>query len=150
MANTVVLKGNGIKSEFLCKEAIQPGMLVDFVVDGGIIKIQKNTNGENLQSTAFAMEYEAFGKTIMDGYVAGNTAEVYFANAGDVVYVQVASGVALGDRLVCNGSGILRKIDTTSTPPDTGYGIVAVALTAATAVTMADSTTAYFARVLIS
>ena len=110
MKNTIVLKGKGIKSEFLCKEDIYPGMLVELAVENGVIKLQKNTNANNLKETCFMTEYEAFGKTIIDKADAGSTAHVYFANAGDVIYARVDSGVAVGDKLVSNGSGLLKKV----------------------------------------
>jgi len=111
MKNTIVLKGKGIKSEFLCKEDIYPGMLCELVVDNGVIKIQKNTNANNLKETCFVTEYEAFGKTVLDKAATGDTAHVYFANAGDVIYARVDSGVAVGDKLVSNGSGLLKKVN---------------------------------------
>ena len=112
MKNTIVVKGKGIKSEFLCKEDIYPGMLCELVVDvvdNGVIKIQKNTNANNLKETCFVTEYEAFGKTILDKAAAGDTAHVYFANAGDIIYTRVDGGVTVGDKLVSNGSGLDRK-----------------------------------------
>ena len=112
MKNTIVLKGKGIKSEFLCKEDIYPGMLVELVADNGVIKLQKNTNANNLKETCFVTEYEAFGKTILDKAATGDTAHVYFANAGDVIYARVDSNVAVGDKLVSNGDGTLKKGDT--------------------------------------
>jgi len=111
MKNTIVLKGKGIKSEFLCKEDIYPGMLCELVVDNGVIKIQKNTNANNLKETCFVTEYEAFGKTVLDKAATGDTAHVYFANAGDIIYTRVDSGVAVGDKLVSNGSGLLKEVN---------------------------------------
>ena len=112
MKNTIVVKGKGIKSDFLCKEDIYPGMLVELVADNGVIKLQKNTNANNLKETCFVTEYEAFGKTILDKAAAGDTAHVYFANAGDVIYARVDSNVAVGDKLVSNGDGTLKKGNT--------------------------------------
>lgn len=109
MANTVVLKGKGIKSEFLCKEEVYPGMLVELTVENGVIKLQKNTNANNLKETCFMTEYEAFGKTIIDKAEAGSTAHVYFANAGDVIYARVDSTIVAGDKLVSKGDGKLTK-----------------------------------------
>jgi len=111
MKNTIVVKGKGIKSEFLCKEDIYPGMLVELTAENGVIKLQKNTNANNLKETCFMTEYEAFGKTILDKAEAGDTAHVYFANAGDVIYARVDSGVAVGDKLVSNGSGLLKEVN---------------------------------------
>ena len=111
MKNTIVLKGKGIKSEFLCKEEVYPGMLVELTVEDGVIKLQKNTNANNLKETCFMTEYEAFGKTIIDKADAGSTAHVYFANAGDVIYARVDSTVVVGDKLVSNGSGILKEVN---------------------------------------
>jgi len=110
MKNTIVVKGKGIKSEFLCKEDIYPGMLCELVVDNGVIKIQKNTNANNLKETCFVTEYEAFGKTVLDKAATGDTAHVYFANAGDIIYTRVDSGVTVGDKLVSNGSGLLKEV----------------------------------------
>ena len=212
MKNTIVVKGKGIKSEFLCKEDIYPGMLCELVVDNGVIKIQKNTNANNLKETCFVTEYEAFGKTVLDKAATGDTAHVYFANAGDIIYTRVDGGVAVGDKLVSNGSGLLKEVNSANavgnsgaittaptcanvanglaitgtstvitaettianvaseltingtsaaitTAPTyqdvdvglsiSGYGVTAIALTAATAVTMADNSTAYFAKVII-
>ena len=164
MKNTIVVKGKGIKSEFLCKEDIYPGMLVELAVDNGVIKLQKNTNEGNLQETVFVTEYEAFGKTILDKAAAGDTVHVYFANAGDVIYARVDSGVAVGDKLVSNGSGLLKKVNVanavgTSTAITNGttyadvangltingYGVTAIALDKAEEVENGF----YFARVII-
>ncbi len=164
MKNTIVLKGKGIKSEFLCKEEVYPGMLVELTAENGVIKLQKNTNANNLKETCFVTEYEAFGKTILDKAAAGDTAHVYFANAGDVIYARVDSNVAVGDKLVSKGDGILKKFDTanavgTSTTVTTGatyadvaneltisnYGVTAIALDNAEEV----ENGIYFARVII-
>ena len=164
MKNTIVLKGKGIKSEFLCKEDIYPGMLVELVADNGVIKLQKNTNENNLKETCFVTEYEAFGKTILDKAAAGDTAHVYFANAGDIIYARVDSGVAVGDKLVSNGSGLLKKVNVanavgtsiTTTTGTTyadiasgltinGYGVTAIALDNAELVDAGI----WFARVII-
>lgn len=164
MKNTIVVKGKGIKSEFLCKEDIYPGMLVELTAENGVIKLQKNTNANNLKETCFVTEYEAFGKTILDKAAAGDTAHVYFANAGDVIYARVDSTVVVGDKLVSKGDGILKKFDTanavgTSTTVTTGttyadiasgltingYGVTAIALDNAELVDAGI----YFARVII-
>jgi hypothetical protein len=86
-------------------------MLCELVVDDGVIKIQKNTNANNLKETCFVTEYEAFGKTVLDKAATGDTAHVYFANAGDVIYARVDSGVAVGGKLVSNGSGLLKGVN---------------------------------------
>jgi len=164
MKNTIVLKGKGIKSEFLCKEEVYPGMLVELTVENGVIKLQKNTNANNLKETCFMTEYEAFGKTILDKAEADGTAHVYFANAGDVIYARVDSGVAVGDKLVSNGSGLLKEANVanavgTSTAITTGttyadvangltisnYGVTAIALDNAEEV----ENGIWFARVII-
>ena len=120
MKNTIVVKGKGIKSEFLCKEDIYPGMLCELVVDNGVIKIQKNTNANNLKETCFVTEYEAFGKTVLDKAATGDTAHVYFANAGDIIYTRVNSGVAVGDKLVSNGSGLLKEVNVANAVGNSG------------------------------
>ena len=120
MKNTIVLKGKGIKSEFLCKEDIYPGMLVELAVENGVIKIQKNTNANNLKETCFVTEYEAFGKTVLDKAATGDTAHVYFANAGDVIYARVDSTVVVGDKLVSKGDGTLKKGDTANATGNSG------------------------------
>ena len=120
MKNTIVVKGKGIKSEFLCKEDIYPGMLVELAVDNGVIKIQKNTNANNLKETCFVTEYEAFGKTVLDKAATGDTAHVYFANAGDIIYTRVDSTVVVGDKLVSNGDGTLKKVDTENAVGNSG------------------------------
>ena len=120
MKNTIVLKGKGIKSEFLCKEDIYPGMLVELAVENGVIKLQKNTNANNLKETCFVTEYEAFGKTVLDKAATGDTAHVYFANAGDVIYARVDSGVAVGDKLVSNGSGLLKEVNAANATGNSG------------------------------
>ena len=164
MKNTIVVKGKGIKSEFLCKEDIYPGMLCELVVDNGVIKIQKNTNANNLKETCFVTEYEAFGKTVLDKAATGDTAHVYFANAGDIIYARVDSGVAVGEKLVSNGSGLLKEVNAanatgtsnaiTTAPTYTGvaggltisgYGVTAIALDNAEEV----ESGIYFARVII-
>lgn len=164
MKNTIVLKGKGIKSEFLCKEDIYPGMLVELTAENGVIKLQKNTNANNLKETCFVTEYEAFGKTILDKAAAGDTAHVYFANAGDVIYTRVDSTVAVGDKLVSKGDGTLVKATLANITADTGtiaagdtyasiaakmtisnYGVTAIALDDAEEV----ESGIYFARVII-
>ena len=120
MKNTIVLKGKGIKSEFLCKEDIYPGMLVELAVENGVIKLQKNTNANNLKETCFVTEYEAFGKTVLDKAATGDTAHVYFANAGDIIYARVDSGVAVGDKLVSNGSGLLKEVNAANATGNSG------------------------------
>lgn len=109
MKNTIVLRGNGFKSEFLCKDNMYPGMLAELVLDNGLIKIQPHSSDGNLKETMFCTEYEAFGRTLLDKSAAGETAQVYFAQAGDIIYARVANNVAVGDKLVSNGDGTLKK-----------------------------------------
>jgi hypothetical protein len=164
MKNTIVVKGKGIKSEFLCKEDIYPGMLVELTAENGVIKLQKNTNANNLKETCFVTEYEAFGKTVLDKANAGDTAHVYFANAGDVVYARVDSTVAVGDKLVSNGSGLLKEVNvanavgtSTTVTTETTYADVANGLTISnygvTAISLDNAEEVedeiYFARVII-
>ena len=151
MKNTIVVKGKGIKSEFLCKEDIYPGMLCELVADNGVIKLRKNTNANNFKETCFVTEYEAFGKTVLDKAATGDTAHVYFANAGDVIYARVDSGVAVGDKLVSNGSGLLKEENVANAVGNSGaittaptYGDVASGLTISgttTAITTEPTTT---------
>ena len=89
--------------------AITPGMLVELEAAG---TVKPHASADAAVEKAFALEDELQGKSIADNYVAGNPVQIWFANAGEVVYGIMDSGVtpAVGSFVQSNGDGKLKAL----------------------------------------
>lgn len=111
--NTIKLKKyTDIIEEYEAAAAILPGNLLEITSAG---KVQKHSGAGKTASVLFALEDELQGKSIADGYVAGDRVQVWVATPGEVVYGRLADEetVAIGDYVESNGAGQLRKVSRT-------------------------------------
>ena len=87
--------------------AITPGMLVELEA-GGTVKPHASADAD--VEKAFALEDELQGRGIATNYTEGDPVQIWFANAGEVVYGIMDSGVtpAVGSFVQSNGDGKLK------------------------------------------
>lgn len=122
MANTILLKGRGIRKEAVAAATITPGNLLTFNSSGLLLK--HATEGGAV-IPLFAVENDLLGKMISDDYAANDYVQAEYLSAGMEVLTWLAASenVAKGALLSSKGNGALRA--TTS-----GHVVVAQALEA--------------------
>ena len=109
--NTIKIKNySNHFEEFSAYAAISPGMLVEQTPSAATIR-KHATSGGNVAVVAFATEDALQGKGITDAYAAGDKVQVWYPQAGDIVYALIADeqSIAIGDELESNGAGFLTK-----------------------------------------
>jgi hypothetical protein len=89
--------------------AIVPGMGVE-LYDGTGLKFRPQSVAANEAPLAFAVERALFNADWKTAYAIGEVPRVYWARAGDVLYLPVISGitVAIGSNLQQNGDGYFK------------------------------------------
>lgn len=136
--NTVV-KGDPITKEGVAGGTIYPGYLLGF---GATISAHATAGGS--ASPRFAVENSDIGDTVDTAYSANDNVKFVVARPGDEIQARLPASqtIAIGDALVSNGDGTLKKYSgdtitvdlskTTSTYSDTIYddAIVGYALEA--------------------
>jgi len=137
---TITVKGRGIGKEALAQGAITPGMLLVMNSAGRVLA--HNVAG-GAGAPNFARENELAGKGIDVAYATDDTVMYETLFSGCEVNALVAANaaaIAVGDELVSNGAGGLRKRTTT---PDAGaspnQATINAAVAAAQQVTIARS-----------
>lgn len=110
MANTILLKGRGVRLEKIAGGTITPGMLVKTTSTDTLVA-HATAGGAALR--AFAVENDLVGKEITDNYVANDFVQAEIMDSGNEIYgFIVASGTAvvIGDLMESAGDGSLRKL----------------------------------------
>ena len=97
-----------IIEEYVAASAITPGNLIE-LTSAGLVQNHSTADGDVLQM--FALEDELQGKEIDDDYAAGDRVQVWVPVRGEIVYARLADeqNVVIGDFLVSNGDGLLKK-----------------------------------------
>ena len=112
VARTIVLKGDGLQKEAPVASAktVTPGHLVERTSTGTIQP--HSTAGGLVKGKCFAVENTMRGKGIDDAYAAADNALFrVFAPGSEVNAILAASQIiAIGDLLVSNGDGTLKKL----------------------------------------
>lgn len=108
--NTIKIKSYGnVQEEFTATAAaITPGMLVE-MDSAGLIKAHATAVGNVMPMVA--IEDALQGKTIDDAYDASGKIQVWIPQRGDIALMIPVDGtaIAVGDLLVSNGDGRLKK-----------------------------------------
>lgn len=130
--NTIKLKKYlDVVNEFTATAvAITPGFFLELTSDG-YVQAHSTEGGPVLPMVA--LEDELQGKGITDNYAVSAKIQVWTAVRGEEVYALLADGedVAIGDFLISDGNGRLKKYDgTTASDVEFPQSIVAVALEA--------------------
>jgi len=125
MTHRIHAKGPFVQEEYTAGEAISPGHLVDIHNNG---LLYKHDVPEGKAERMFAQEDALQGKTIDDNYAAGDIVTVILPVLGAEVQAWLINDqiVSIGDWLVSNGDGCLRREDEGSGFTDTR--VVAVAM----------------------
>jgi len=105
---TVIVKGNPLTKEAEAGEAITPGHLV--TLDSSNELIKHATAGGNA-IPRFAIENSDIGDDVDDAYADGDNAKYVVARRGDEIQALLAASqtIVIGDALVSNGDGTLKK-----------------------------------------
>lgn len=108
MANTILLKGRGVRDERVAGGTITPGDLVILNSSGQLIR---NATAAIAVVPRFAVENDLVGKSITDDYVVNDYVQSEILRSGNEVYAFVAaaaSAIVVGNRLEADASGGLR------------------------------------------
>lgn len=109
MANTILLKGRGIRQEAIAGGAITPGHLLAMNSSGELI-VHATAKGPAVKR--FAVENDLVGKTISDAYAAGDyvQSEILFSGCEVLAFVEVSgAAIVIGDLLESGAAGALQK-----------------------------------------
>lgn len=121
MSNTVRLKNYlNVFEEWEAAAALTPGHLVELTSAN---KVQKHSTAGETAIPMFALEDELQGKEISDDYAADDPVQVWIPTRGDRVYALLANNenVAVGDFLVSNGDGTLKKYVPAEVSGESGF-----------------------------
>lgn len=108
--NTIKVKNhlNVIEEFTATAAAITPGMLLEMDSAG---KVKAHSTAVGNVMPMIALEDDLQGKTIDDAYSASAQIQVWIPQRGDIAYMIPVDGtaIAVGDLLVSNGDGRLKK-----------------------------------------
>lgn len=106
MANTILLKGRGIRKEAVAAAGITPGHLLT-INNTGKLAVHGTAGGK--VAPLFAVENDLVGKTIDDAYVANDYVQAEYLWSGCEVlgWLKAGENVALGGLLQSAGDGTL-------------------------------------------
>lgn len=125
-SNRIHAKSTYAYEEYLADEAgIMPGHLIKLEANN---RVHRHDVPEGRNERMFAMEDQHQGKTIDDAYAIGTLVACILPNIGSEVIAWLADNevVSIGDHLVSNGDGCLRREDQGSGSENTH--IVAIAM----------------------
>lgn len=112
MANTILLKGRGIRKEAVAAGTITPGDLLTINSSGLLIR---HATAGGAAAPLFAVENDIVGATIDDDYVTNDYVQSEYMYSGCSVLANVAAGasaIVIGDLLQSAGDGTLEKVTT--------------------------------------
>lgn len=112
MANTILLKGRGIRKEAVAAGTITPGDLLTINSSGLLVR---HATAGGAAAPLFAVENDIVGATIDDDYVTNDYVQSEYMYSGCSVLANVAaaaSAIVIGDLLESAGDGTLRKATT--------------------------------------
>lgn len=113
MANTILLKGRGIRKEAVGSGVITPGDLLNINTSGLLIRhaTAGASAGVGQAAPLFAVENDLIGKEITDDYADGDYVQAEYMYSGCEVLANVAasaSAITIGALLESDGAGGLR------------------------------------------
>ena len=138
MANSKTIKLKSyldVQEEYTLSGIVKPGYLLE-LASTNLVAAHATSGGEFL-IPMFAQENEFLGKSINDAYAVGEKLQVWIPTRGDQVNAVLKAGqkVAIGDKVVSNGDGTLKKAAASDlTSVAIGVAVEAVDLTASSAV----------------
>jgi hypothetical protein len=129
-AHTIWLKGEGHVKEAVAAAAITPGHLIQRTSANAY---QKHGTAEGDAFPIFAMEQDYVGSDIDTAYASGDRVSALYCEKGTEVYALLpaaAAAVVIGDELVSNGDGTLKKVTSAAVAVGNLRRVVALALEA--------------------
>lgn len=111
MANSIILKGNGVRQEAIGSSVIKPGNLIELNSSGNFV-VHGTAGG--IASRRFAVENDLCGKGVSDSYGNGEVVQANVFQAGDEIqaFLKAGESVVLGQLLESAGDGTLRAVTT--------------------------------------
>jgi len=109
-SNTIWIKGDGVVKEAAAGGAITPGHLVNYNTAGALVV---HAGAEANAYPMFALEKDFVGKGITTAYANGERVQALIPQRGGEIYALLpaaALAVVVGDELVSNGDGTLKKV----------------------------------------
>lgn len=125
---TITVRGEGVMQEGIATNALTPGHLLERTSTANELQVHSAAGGRH--QCIIAVEDELQGNEIDDAYA--NDARIFFKFflRGDVFFGKIANAqnVAIGDYLVSNGNGELKKagvelIDSSAIEQETPVGV---------------------------
>lgn len=119
-ANTVVVKGNGLRKERLAGAAVTPGHILKLQSDNTVDPhgAESGTTG-----TWVAIEDEIHGKAMTTAYASGDNILIEVLGPGcefNALVGAAAPAIVIGDFLEIGAvAGCLQKVETSAATPDT-------------------------------
>lgn len=110
MPNTIWLKGDGLVKERTTGGSVTPGHLVNLNTSGAAVV---HAGAELNAFPAFALENDLVGKDIDTAIASGGRVQVLYPQPGAEINALLpanAAAVVVGDQLVSNGDGTLKKV----------------------------------------
>jgi len=129
-ANTITLKGHGVRQEAPANGAITPGHLVEPASDGDV---QVHATAGGTAATMFAVEDDLQGNGITDAYATASRVQFETFKPGDEVNAILLNGetAVIGSKLESAGDGTLRVVDADASADEIAVqSVVAVAVEA--------------------
>lgn len=108
MANTILLKGRGIRKEGIAGGTITPGHLLTLSSSDTMVV---HATAKGPAAPLFAVENDILGKEITDNYVANDYVQAEYLTSGcevNALVAAAASAIVVGDLLESAGDGTLR------------------------------------------
>ncbi len=110
MKSVIIKNYLKVFEEFVAQTTITPGHLLKIRTDG---EVQPTDVDNATVLPLFATEDELQGKSITETYSANDIVQCWIPQRGDIVYAILQNGqnVAIGEYLVSNGGGTLKKYE---------------------------------------
>lgn len=119
-----------IQEEYVLSGIVKPGYLL--AIASTNLATYHAVSGGIVPTPMFAQENEFLGKTIDTAYAVGERLQVWIPTRGDVVNAVLKKGqnIVIGDALVSNGDGTLKKYVASGTGVENSGAIIGLAMEA--------------------
>ena len=110
---TIFLGGDHTQiGDLAASEAITPGMLVERVTTGNVVRWRKHATAAVATARLVALNHSMVNKGVDDDYAINDLMEVSAGHGGTTYWMLIASGqtIVAGDKLESAGNGTLRKL----------------------------------------
>ncbi len=119
---TIILKGDGVRMEFIASGEIPPGSVLT-ITSAAADTVTVHGSAQQNAAPLFAVEDDLQGKEIGDNYATGALVQANIMQPGDIVYAFVTNGqtAAKGGFAVSGGDGGLAPLTAVATNSDGAF-----------------------------